>query len=261
MHAKPFIGVSFQWTVDRFSQCVSCTPQLPRWLDCVSHNGGIPLLIPPLSEDDELIQIINNVSAFVFAGPIDSVSQGDLHYDRDATGRWEVRLLRLIAESRLPYLGLGTGMHLLNAALGGCLAECPSRQPGHAYGHNPRHKLSTRPGSLMAQIFKSHTVPVGGLRGRVVSELAVGLHATAWTDDRFIEAVESESDDWFAMGVQFLPETDLRGNTDMQLFAALVDEALAADERHATDVPGVKQHSVAIQPFAEFAEPTSLGRN
>jgi len=255
MAAKPFIGVNFDGPCDRFSQCTFSAPQLPRWLDCVNQCGGIPLLIPPLRDLDDLSAILDILDGFIFAGHTTSKSRVAMESGKDLAEYWEARMLGLIVERRLPFLGLGRGMQLLNLALGGRLANGPAGRSSPGSAHVPRRPLSTQPDSLMAAIFDAHAIPVGGVQDSTIAQVAVGLRATAWTDDGVVEAVESESSDWFAVGVQFLPEADPLDDTDLRLFAALIDEAVAARDRSVADVQAPRERAPSVQPFAAFAEP------
>jgi len=255
MAAKPFIGVNFDGPCDRFSQGTLSAPQLPRWLDCINQCGGIPLLVPSLRDLDDVSAILDILDGFVFAGQTTSKTGVAMESRKDLTERWEARMLGLIAEHRLPFLGLGRGMQLLNLALGGRLANGPVGRSSPGSAHVPRRPLSTQPDSLMAAIFDAHAVPVSSVHESTIAQVAVGLRATAWTDDGLVEAVESESGDWFAVGVQFLPEADSLEDTDLRLFGALVDEAVAARDRSAAEASAPRELAPSVQPFAAFAEP------
>jgi putative glutamine amidotransferase len=256
MTAKPFIGINLDCRFDRFSRRDFCAPQLPRWLDCIAQGGGIPLPVPPLSDLEDLNGILEVLDGFVFAGQNDSNSCLAMESGNDFSEFWEVRMLALIAERQLPLLSLGRGMQLLNLALGGTLEQEPTRHSRPGFTHVPRRPLSTLPGSLIAQISEARPVPVGSVHDSCVAELAAGLKATAWTDDGMIEAVENESSDWFAIGVQFVPEADALDDTDVRLFSALVQEAMAARTESAGGMVMPRHRPSTFQSFAEFAEPT-----
>jgi putative glutamine amidotransferase len=141
---------------------------------------------------------------------------------------FESTLVRLIADRRVPFLGIGVGVQLLNVALGGTLFEIVGSQRGmyHAYPHNPRHTLLTKPGSLMERVYGHETSLVNSPHHVAIDELAVGFAATACCRDGVVEAIESETDDWFAIGVQFCPEPDMAPAPDLRIFEELVEEAI-----------------------------------
>ena len=51
-----------------------------------------------------------------------------------------------------------------------------------------------------------------------VDEVAPGFRVTARCPDGVVEAIESERDDWFALGTQFHPESDSASALDLRIF-------------------------------------------
>ena len=101
------------------------------------------------------------------------------------------------------------GVQLLNVALGGTLRPVlHGRGPcqRHVHPHNPQHPLETLPGSLLAQVYSQPSELVNSMHEYAVDEPAVGFRVTARGPASVVEAIESESDDWLAVGVQFPPE-------------------------------------------------------
>jgi putative glutamine amidotransferase len=95
------------------------------------------------------------------------------------------------------------------------------------YPHNPRHALDTTPGSVLDGICGPRTVLVNSSHRCAVECVADGLRVSAVTQDGVVEALEWADDDWFAMGVQFQPETD--GGVDLaaSLFETFLDEVIS----------------------------------
>jgi putative glutamine amidotransferase len=56
-----------------------------------------------------------------------------------------------------------------------------------------------------------------------IDEVAPGFRVTARCPDGVIEAIESEMIDWFAVGVQFHPESDAASALDCRLFEEFVE--------------------------------------
>ena len=56
-----------------------------------------------------------------------------------------------------------------------------------------------------------------------IDELAPGFDVTAVCPDGIIEAIESNQSDWFAIGTQFHPESDLASALDMRIFEEFVE--------------------------------------
>jgi putative glutamine amidotransferase len=233
MHAKPLIGVNVDCLPSRLPRRGFSDPLLPRWLDGVARGGGIPILIPPMRDTADVDRVLAILDGFVWAADMPPGSRQDEQTDSVLVP--EIELVRRIATRHLAFLGIGAGMQLLNVALGGTLVSLAERTGGrapHVHAHHPRHTLGTSRGSVMERVFGSRTDPVDSTHTMAVDELAVGLRATAWSDDGVIEAVENETREWFALGIQFLPDADLLRGTDVRLFAALVEEANAARARN-----------------------------
>ena len=66
-----------------------------------------------------------------------------------------------------------------------------------------------------------------------VDRVAWGFAATARCSAGVIEAIESEQEDWFAIGVQFHPEPEARPGPDvashpeLRIFEAFLDDVIA----------------------------------
>jgi putative glutamine amidotransferase len=79
----------------------------------------------------------------------------------------------------------------------------------------------------MGRLYGNGTTLVNSLHELAIDRVARGFVATARCTVGVIEALESQTDDWFALGVQFHPEPDACQDTDLRLFEAFVDEVLA----------------------------------
>jgi putative glutamine amidotransferase len=240
MYAKPFIGVSADCPCDRLGRAGYHDPLLPRWLDCISKAGGVPIIIPRLEDEIDQLHVLEHLQGFVLAGQRDLVPRPDGLPARGGDVCLETMLVRLIADRRVPFLGIGIGIQVLNVALGGSLFEIVGSQNGmyHAYPHNPRHTLLTKPGSLMERVYGDETSLVNSPHQVAIDELAVGFVVTARCRHGVVEAIESETDDWFAIGVQFSPEPDVAAAPDLKIFEEFVEEAIARNVPTTSDTRG-----------------------
>ena len=78
----------------------------------------------------------------------------------------------------------------------------------------------------MERIYGHETDPVNSPHHVAIDELAVGFSATACCRDGVVEAIESETGDWFAIGIQFCPEPDVSLAPEARFFEELVEEAI-----------------------------------
>jgi putative glutamine amidotransferase len=225
MSDKPFVGVGLECGFNRFTSNGFFDLLLPRWVECINRAGGLPLLVPVESAESDLRQYLRQLSAFVFVGYRDLDPEEKSYSPDGADVHPEVRLIRTIAESHLPFFGIGAGIQLLNVSFGGTLRRTsgvPSGGSGHVYAHNPRHALVTVPGSLVDRVYGDGTSLVNSEHGVAVDEVAVGFSVTARCRDGVVEAIESETEDWLAVGLQFRPEPDAH-DPDLRIFEEFLD--------------------------------------
>jgi putative glutamine amidotransferase len=146
-------------------------------------------------------------------------------------------LVRQIVERKLPVMGIGAGMQLLNVTLGGTLCfhipeDMPKALP-HADSLDPahRHSLVVEAGSLMERIYGEGEIRVNSMHHMAVDDVAEGLAVTARCPDGVVEAFESTMPDWLIVGTQFHPEAESASALDVRIFeefiAGIAGEVLA----------------------------------
>jgi putative glutamine amidotransferase len=242
MYDKPFIGINLDLGGDDADSADPSLLLLERWLDCIERCGGIPLIVRLSTDDLDLSRILDRLDGFVLTGLRDApVTRAEAAW-RNTPAVPELLLVRSIAERRLPFLGIGLGMQALALFLGGTLfhlEDAPQLQAAQRHPHHPRHLLWTSPGSLVERLYGNGRTMVNSAHQLAVREVPSGLVATGRCTAGVIEAVETEGDDWFAVGVQFQPEPDWTADLDLRLFEAFLDEVLAvsASELSAADTP------------------------
>jgi gamma-glutamyl-gamma-aminobutyrate hydrolase PuuD len=199
---------------------------LQRWVKFLEDADAIPLFLAPLERPDDLMRQVNRLDAVVYVGWRDLdpgiEAAGPEAVDHDS----EVQLVRTIADRQKPFLGIGRGIQLLNVALGGTLRPVlHGRGPcqRHVYPHNPQHPLETLPGSLLDQVYSQPSELVNSMHEFAVAEPAVGFRVTALGPADVVEAIECESDDWLAVGVQFHPGPRAAG-LDLRLLGAFLNK-------------------------------------
>jgi len=194
----------------------------------VSAAGGIPVLLPPIPDD---VEVLGRLDAVVFAGGADvdperygaerSPRSGPAAVDRDEA---ELALLEAAVSRDLPVLAVCRGLQLLTVLRGGSLvqhlpdvvgndAHVPS--PG-TYGDNA---VRIAPGSRLAGLLGTKAVWACH-HHQAVDRLGEGLTAVAWAEDGTVEAAELDGAR-FVVGVQGHPEV----GDDARLFEGLVEVA------------------------------------
>jgi putative glutamine amidotransferase len=232
--SKPIIGLNADYRAS--SDRPSFTFVSAGYYDAITRVGGIPIIIPPLADDDDLDQVLHLVDGVLLVGGADLDPRRDgwmLHPTvRPLDPRRETfdrRLMSRIADRRIPVFGVGAGMQLINVTLGGnLLLHIPEDRPTALPHLDPidpahRHTLELTPGSLMERVYGDGELRVNSMHHMAVDEVASGFEVTARCPDGIVEAIESRLPDWFAIGTQFHPEADTASALDMRIFEEFVD--------------------------------------
>jgi putative glutamine amidotransferase len=234
MASKPLIGVNTDYRCAR-NDTPAFVFRAAGYFDSLSKAGAIPLLIPPLANEADVNRVLDLLEGVVLGGGADldpryegfmvHPSQRLLDSRREQFDRM---LVRLIAQRRMPVLGIGCGMQLLNVSQGGSLhlhipEDLPRALP-HIDPMDPahRHALEVEPGSLMERVYGEGEIRVNSMHHMAVDAVAPGFAATARCPDGVIEAVESTSDDWFAIGTQFHPQSESASALDLRIFEEFI---------------------------------------
>jgi len=230
LRVKPLIGINADYRAAR-KEFPAFSYLSAGYYESITKAGAIPMVIPPLLEEDDLHRLLDVLDGVVLGGGADLDPRREgfmlhpasrlLDHRREESDRM---LVRLVAERRIPLLGIGCGMQLLNVSQGGNLfLHIPEDLP-HALPHldesdpHHRHTLVVEKGSLMERVYGESEIRVNSMHHMAVDAVAPGFAATARCPDGVVEAIESTMDDWFAMGVQFHPEEDRGTKLDICVF-------------------------------------------
>lgn len=234
MCAKPLIGINADFRPAKKDQ-QPFSYAFAGYYDAVIKAGGLPVIVPPLEERDAVEDMLDRLEGFVLVGGADLDPRRDgfmLHpavrpLDRRRE-EFDRMACRSIVRRRMPVLAVGVGMQLLNVTCGGNLflhipEDLPKALP-HLDLLDPahRHSLQVLPGSLMERVYGEGDIRVNSCHHMAIDELGEGFRVTAYSPDGVIEAIESTSEDWFAVGTQFHPESDTASALDLRIFEELV---------------------------------------
>ena len=235
MMCKPLIGINADYRRSTGSQ-PAFAAITAGYFDSVQAAGGIPVIVPPTSNEDDIVSIVQRLDGFVMVGGADLDPRRDgfmLHPSvRPMDSRRESfdrNLIRVISEHRLPVFGIGVGMQLLNVSQGGNLFlniqdDLPDAIP-HKDPQDPghRHSLDVVAGTLMERVYGDGEIRVSSRHHMAIDEVAPGFKVTAFCPDGVIEAIESDRNDWFALGTQFHPESGAASALDVRIFEEFLD--------------------------------------
>lgn len=239
---KPIIGISTSiLTMEN-----GIMPGLDRvyvnedYVKAVEKAGGIPLLLPPIASEADIVAQCNLCDGFIFSGGVDinplcygkqpyiNLSSTNLQMDK-----YQIALCKIILEKDKPLLGICRGHQILNIALGGTLFQDLSEIPTSTFKHvqqskrcDVSHKVSIKDNSILSELF-GNELYVNSYHHQSISDLGEGLDVIATAEDGIVESVQFK-DKKFVLGIQWHPEMLLTGSDDMlPLFKTLVKKSIA----------------------------------
>lgn len=235
MQSKPLIGLNADFrSAKKDSPAFSYVAA--GYYESILNAGGIPVIVPPMESEADLGVVLDQLQGFVMVGGADLDPRRDGWMLHPSVRTLEPRrenfdrmLISQIAERRLPLLGIGVGMQLLNVSQGGNLfLHIPEDLPGaipHKDQHDTQHRhgLSVVAGTLMERVYGDGEIRVNSMHHMAIDEVAPGFAVTARCPDGVIEAIESEMEDWFALGTQFHPEADSASALDIRIFGEFIE--------------------------------------
>ncbi len=235
MHAKPLIGINADYKSAKGNQ-PSFSVVTSGYYDSVLRAGGIPIVVPPMEEEDDINSVLDKLDGFVMIGGADLDPRRDgfmmhptvrtMDQRRESFDR---KIMNAIVDRRMPVFGIGVGLQLLNVSSGGNLflhipedlpTAIPHRDPQDP-GH--RHSLEIVPNSLMERVYGDGEIRVSSRHHMAIDELAPGFRVTARCPDGVVEAIESDQEDWIAIGTQFHPENEAASALDVRVFEEFLD--------------------------------------
>ena len=218
----------------------------------VERAGGVPVIIPPLSDTDVIINTLEHLDGLILSGGADYDPHyageepcpllGTINEERDLP---ELFITQLAYNRQLPILGICRGIQTLAMALGGhvcqdiSLSPNPSPKREGSINHSQEeernvatHNVFIEKDSTLYNLYRDSgsPLPLEGVRGRLsvnsfhhqaVDETGPRFRVIARSDDGIIEAMESKEYKSI-LGVQWHPECLDDG---LPIFQWLVGEA------------------------------------
>ena len=210
----------------------------------VVRAGGVPVIIPPLSDTDAIINTLEHLDGLILSGGADYDPRyadeepcpqlGTINEERDLP---ELFITQLAYNRQLPILGICRGIQTLAMALGGHVRQDISDIWAHNHSQEEdrnvaTHSVTVEKDSLLFHIYAQaqqssilHSpfsiLHVNSFHPQAVDETGPRFRVVAKSDDGIIEAMES-TEYKSILGVQWHPECLDDG---LPLFQWLVGEA------------------------------------
>ncbi|MDO5713520.1 MAG: gamma-glutamyl-gamma-aminobutyrate hydrolase family protein [Tissierellia bacterium] len=188
------------------------------YIDAVSMNGGIPLIIPYSPRACDGISLLKHCDGVIFPGGTDvnpilfdeqpSEKLGPVDPEVDD---FLYDVMKECIRRKMPMLTICKGMQLLNIALGGTLYQDLSCRKEESISHLqfidrsfPFHEVNLVKDSLMYSIFQKDSIYTNSLHHQAIKKIAPELRITGTTSDGLVEAIEGKEIP--VIGVQWHPE-------------------------------------------------------
>ncbi len=227
MLCKPLIGLNLDYRRASGNQPAHGAITA-GYFNCIQAAGGVPVIVPPLQDENDIACVLDRLDGFVLIGGSDLDPRRDGYMVHPTCKLLDPRretfdrnLVRYIAARQMPVFGIGVGMQLLNVVMGGNLylhlpEDLPNALP-HKDVHDAahRHGLEIRTGSLLDRVYGDGEIRVNSRHHMAVDELAAGFVVTARCPDGVIEGIEYDGD-WLAIGTQFHPEGDAASGAGLE---------------------------------------------
>ena len=234
---KPVIGITGNY------DDLSCK-LAQGYYKSVLRAGGVPVIIPPLSDTSVIINTLEHLDGLILSGGADYDPHyageepcpllGTINQERDLP---ELFITQLAYNRQLPILGICRGIQTLAMALGGHVRQDISDIWQHNHSQEEArdvatHTVTVEKDSLLFRIYSGSqlstvnsqlsTLSVNSFHHQAVDDAGPRFRVIARSDDGIIEAMES-TEYKSILGVQWHPECLENGKP---IFQWLVGEAM-----------------------------------
>jgi putative glutamine amidotransferase len=232
---KPLIGIT-----------MNHEPQPGRDLNILDQDygkavfraGGIP--VPILGIEISIPDLVKALDGFVFTGGDDidprfyrekPLSDARVSISPDQRTQFEIKLFKAVIKAKKPVLAICYGAQLVNVALGGKLYQDiglqvpnPIKHGASKPGEKVFHDVDVFEGTLLSHIVGVSRIRVRSAHHQSVKNPGKGLHLSAVSHDRVIEALEPRTKN-FLLAIQWHPEKTPNDRYTKKLFKAFVNES------------------------------------
>ncbi len=209
------------------------------YIAAVQAAGGLPLVIPPILDEDQLHDLFARIDGLLLSGggDIDPAIFGQsrhpaTHHISPERDRTDLALARWALAKDKPALAICRGIQVMNVAAGGTLVQDIPDQISEAVSHSfrddvPRdhiaHTVQVDSGTSLAGLVGASQVSTNSWHHQSCQAPGRDIVYTAWAPDGVVEAAEAAGRR-FAIFVQWHPEEMFGSRPDMlALFRGLVE--------------------------------------
>ena len=191
----------------------------PPYIKAIELAGGLPVLLPYVSEDETIDSFISICDGFFFTGGADvdpkryderpKATCGEIQYNRDEL---EFKVLEKVLNTSKPILAICRGAQLVNVALGGTLYQDISSEIGTQISHRqsepkfaPSHDVNVVENTPLYTLVGTQRIHANSFHHQALNIIGKNLDVTAFDEESGIpEAIEHSYLPVY--GVQWHPE-------------------------------------------------------
>lgn len=233
MNKKPLIGITMNLEAEPARNLNILDQDYGK---AVFRAGGFP--VPILGIETSIPDLVKRLDGFVFTGGDDidprfykekPLSGARMQLSPDARTRFEIELFKAVSQAKKPVLAICCGAQLVNIALGGKLYQDiglqvpdPIKHGAARPGEKVFHDVDIFEGTLLSRVLGAPRIRVRSAHHQSVKNPGRGLHLSAVSHDRVIEALEPRTKN-FLLAIQWHPEKTPNDRYTKKLFKALVN--------------------------------------
>ncbi|MCQ2293029.1 MAG: membrane dipeptidase [Bacteroidaceae bacterium] len=214
------------------------------YYESIRHAGGMPLLLPPTENVEEVIEQLEQIDGLLLTGGADlnPLWLGEqpipqLHGIKPGRDLFELQLCRLAHQRNIPVMGICRGCQVLAAALGGTVAQdiaaCRTEEDADKtllkHSQDAPRSCATHTihladtAGVLDERFEGYAV--NSFHHQAVLTAGPLMHVAALAPDGVVEAVEGNVGESFLLGVQWHPECLTGSELSAHLFSRFVEAA------------------------------------
>ncbi|MFB0525716.1 MAG: gamma-glutamyl-gamma-aminobutyrate hydrolase family protein [Phycisphaerae bacterium] len=211
---QPVIGITSVYKINEENESASTLVNF-AYVQAVAENGGVPMVLPAITDEDILRRYVEELDGLVLVGGADIPPSAYGQQPHETVKvlpsqryNFESKLISLWLSSDKPLLGVCLGMQFTNVVAGGTLIQDIPSQVGTKVVHRGDkvyHWVRIEPDSFLAKILGTDRAFVYSNHHQAVKDIGKGLRIAARSDDGVIEALQ-RADGKFGLFVQWHPE-------------------------------------------------------
>lgn len=217
---KPFIGITCNYMIAETQMSLGQERNFvsKEVIDAVIEAGGVPILIPIMNREEDILDIMDSINGIILSGGHDvnpiyygeepTKSIGFTYTPRDL---FELFIVKAAIEKDMPILGISRGQQIMTVAFGGKLYQDLGVNEKSYINHMQTssvndigHYVDIKKGSKLYKIFDTERLLVNSFHHQAAKAAPKYFQVTAMSSDGIIEAMEHENKP--IMSVQWHPE-------------------------------------------------------